>query len=593
MLNNTVPVAPKELSVVSSPVEVVLAEDGSNPLALVLPPFDDLAEIESLRGRNFSLRERVQFHWRDLEDRFAVELEALQRKRSRFANSPSYLGKLADIAELAGKQQVELEALRGAIGNGGDVRFARRLGDVLIGQLRYTEADQFFSGTSLRDDWYVKLRLAFLRIREKDYESAILFATRALEIAPFNFATLLLHGGLQLVSGQFERAIRDFRSAAEVRPNSSALYANMGVAFACLRRPDKALGALRRAVALDPLNAGAVAMLADLAFKEDRNEDAVPSLRLFLQFEQGNAHMWSRLKREAAISVSPGVWNNLGVAYSALRDTRRAMESYKQAMEVAADLAPKDLLLAGRNLAVLMANHVGPKEALRLTEPLIANDSESGFHVLSDRDLADLYSVAIGSLRQLGEDEKALRLAEFVLSNPKSVVSLRAWVVSGLIAKLALTEGHASIAVEFAKRYASLLDELGDRDREQRVLLLNNMAFAFIEAGQLVEAEDFMTRLTACFHKDAYPTATLGLYHFRRGHAERAERLYEEAISLARNIKDRVRIRQKLDLERARLTLEADEARTLRILERVIGAKDGDYDLVAFAKSWKRRLMPR
>jgi tetratricopeptide (TPR) repeat protein len=536
-----------------------------------------------------------------------MELESLQRKRSRFAGSPSYLGKLADIAELAGREEVELEALRGALDKGADVRFARRLGDVLIGQNRHTEAEEFFSNSTLNADWYANLRLAFLRIQRRDYESATAFATRALDVAPLNFATLLLRGGLRLVTGQFERAMRDFRSAAEVRPNSSALYANMGVAYACMKRADKALASLRRAVALDPLNVRAVAMLADLAFRENRNEDAVPSLRLFLHFEQGDARMWSRLarallplgesneaiaalKREAALESSSGVWNNLGIAYASLGDIRRAMESYKQAMDIATEHSSKDFLLAARNLAVMMATHIGAKDASRFAEPLVANDRNGGFLILSEKGLADLYTVAIGSLYRLGEVDKALRLSEEILSNPRSVISLRAWAVSGLIANLALSENGAPVAAELARRYRSLLGQLSNKDQEERFLLMNNIAFAFCEAGNLEDAEDVLGQLTTRFHRDSYPTATLGLYHFRRGHVERGERLYEEAISLARSSRDRARIRQKLDLERARSVVQSDAARARRLLERVIGAKDGDVQLVALAKSWRRKL---
>lgn len=50
-------------------------------------------------------------------------------------------------------------------------------------------------------------------------------------------------------------------------------------------------------------------------------------------------------------------------------------------------------------------------------------------------------------------------------------------------------------------------------------------------------------------------TATLGLVQMRKGHQERGQGLYEEAIGLARSSIEKVRIGQKLNLELARCAM--------------------------------------
>jgi len=51
------------------------------------------------------------------------------------------------------------------------------------------------------------------------------------------------------------------------------------------------------AVAIDPLSVNAVIFLADLSNALGRSEEAIPSLRYFVRYEQKNATVWARLSR--------------------------------------------------------------------------------------------------------------------------------------------------------------------------------------------------------------------------------------------------------------------------------------------------------
>lgn len=607
MLSNKGAIAQRRLSVAPSPIEIVLADDEAGPLALILPPLDDLEEMESLKGGHFSLRAHAEMRQIDLGQYFSDELATLERKRARFADSPTFLAKLADMAELAGNREAEFDYLRAASALRNDPNVQHRIGDNLIARQKLGDASRLFGGLDLNSDEYANLRLAYLKIQEGDLDGALRHATKAVEVAPDSFGCLLLEGALRLTHGQFERAIRSFRVATEVRPNSSALYANMAVAFAFLKRPEKALAALRRAVALDPLNQNAVAFLADLSFRERRYEDSVPSLRLFLQFEQRDAAMWARLarallelgdtnesiaalKKQGSLVDSPAVWNNLGVAYCRRNDGKKAFESFKHAMDVGTEDPSRDFFLAARNLAVLMSKEFDPLDTIRFVEAVVAEDGKHDFALMAEHDLSDLYTVEIAALHRMGKYREALSLSQAILGNAKAATNLKAWVVSGVVANLALSEEDQRSAVAFANKYEYLLRELPPRDKGRLDQLLNNIAFAHIEAGLLEQAERYLSLLTNAFHKEPYPTATLGLFHFRKGHYDRAEQLYEEAVSLSLSPKDKARIRQKLNLEMARRYLEAEPQRAVRFLERAVNAKNGDVQLANIAGAMKKRL---
>ncbi len=607
MLSNKGAVGQRRLSVAPSPIEIVLADDEAGPLALILPPLDDMEEMESLKDGHFSLRAHAEIGQGELGHYFTDELATLERKRARFADSPTFLAKLADMAELAGNREAEFGYLRAASAIHNDPNVQHRIGDNLIARRKLGDASRLFGGLNLANDEYANLRLAYLKIQEGDLDGALRSATMAVEVAPDDFGCLLLEGALRLAHRQFERAIRSFRVASDVRPNSSVLYANMAVAFAFVKRPEKALAALRRAVALDPLNQNAVAFLADLAFRERRYEDSVPSLRLFLQFEQRDAAMWARLarallelgdtneaiaalKKQGSLADSPAVWNNLGVAYCRRNDGKKAVESFKHAMDIGAKDPSRDFFLAARNLAVLMSKESNPLETIRFVKAVVAEDGKHDFALMAEHDLSDLYTVEIAALHRMGKYREALSLSQAILGNSNAATNLKAWVVSGVVANLALSDEDQQSAVAFANKYEHLLRELQPRDKGRIDQLLNNIAFAHIEAGLLEQAERYLGHLTNSFHKEPYPTATLGLFHFRKGHYERAEQLYEEAVSLSPSPKDKARIRQKLDLEMAKRFLSDEPHRAARLLDRVVNAKDGDIQLANIAGAMKRRL---
>lgn len=179
--------------------------------------------------------------------------------------------------------------LKRALEISGEAFFVHRKGDNYVSRNKIHEALNVFETTDLNTDAYANLRLSSLLILNKKFDQAEKYVAQAVVLDPIDYDARLFQGTLRLVKGQYELAVNSFRLAADERPTSSIVQSNLAVAYMGLNLHDKVLAALRRAVALNPLNTNAVMMLADVTYLSGQNEDSVPSLRYYVQFEQKNA----------------------------------------------------------------------------------------------------------------------------------------------------------------------------------------------------------------------------------------------------------------------------------------------------------------
>ena len=104
-------------------------------------------------------------------------------------------------------------------------------------------------------------------------------------------------------------------------------------------------------------------------------------------------------------------------------------------------------------------------------------------------------------------------------------------------------------------------------------------------------ANAVLNRLSDSFHKSPYVTATLGLYHFRKGDAERGERLYREAIHMISDKSLKSKFLQKLHLELGLYYLQSEKSRAAaKHLSHARDAKDGFEVLTRQAQFALQRL---
>src|SRR5260221_68325 len=605
MLSNKLPSETKNLVVQRWPIELVLAEDGTSPLTVQLPPLEDILEMEAMKATHFSWKELAATAWVKMEQVFALELVALERKSERFSDSPSFLNRLADLADLAGNREGEAHFLERGQKLGKDNVFDHRLAENLLARGKFRDAESMFARMDLDTDVEANVRPAYFHLQRQGIEASLPLVLKAVSIDPLNFGARLFEGALRLLRGEFELAIQSFRIASTERQNSSALFSNMAVAYVFLKNTDRALAALRRAVALDPLNENAVAFLADLAFSEGKNEDAIPSLRYLIGFEQKNPLMWARLaralleigelnqaiaalKRQGSVEDTSAVWNNLGVAYYRKKDPSQALICFRYAMTKDTGSRTQDFFLAACNAALVIAEKRDFDELLKFTSAVLLADRDRS--ILYDNTLSDLYVFYLHALKNLDQGEKAMEIAEELLSEQNIASNLKIWVAGVIIAYYAMEENGAQKAMSMVKEYEGLLPlRHGEMDVRQ-ILLANNIVFACIESGHIKQANNYLRFIMNAIHKEPYPTATLGLLNMRKGHKDRGARLYEEAIRLAQSPVDKKRIRQKYYLELGIFWFEKDISQARRHLQKVINERQGESRLVAFATRMLKRL---
>ncbi|MEI6545254.1 MAG: tetratricopeptide repeat protein, partial [Methylococcales bacterium] len=486
-----------------------------------------------------------------------------------------------------------------------DPFFDHRIGDNLIFRNQTAEAEKLFLSLDLKNDVYANLRLAYFSIQKNDFDAASIFVQSALEIDYLDYSARMIDGVLRLIHGDYELAIQSFRVAAEERQGSASLYVNMAVAYIFLKQRSKAFITIKRAVALEPLNENAVMLFADLAFAEERNEDSLSSLKHFLEFEQKSPAIWARLarallylgqtdeaiaalKRHGSLEDSSAVWNNLGVAYIEQHNYQKAYGALSHALLMEENNRGRDYLLAARNICQLLAIKNNFQDLLKFSS-VILRESDQNI-IKNDPDLSDIVAFNLHSLWKLGKKIEFVALSESIIYEDNVSPRLKAWVVSGLITHYTSIDDGNSVAVTLSEQFAYILNELGKQDTYRKEQLINNIAYVYAEAGRLHDSERYINYLSLKIHKDPYPTATLGLLNFRKGNLERGQQLYSEAITLALNQHEKNRIRQKLNLELARISIHQNQdiKKTNRLLDKVINENQGSAELVLLAKRLKR-----
>lgn len=605
---NMLPVVPtvgeRSLSLGRPEIEIVVSEDGASPMTFVLPPYDDLAEIESFQGGNFSIRDFSDERSLARES-FASEWNSLRSKYERYSSSPTYLNRLAGLAGMSGDFKSAEKYLIEATKLSSDEFLGNRLVETYLAAHEVAHAERMLGEKDLSTNLYANLRLAALYVQRKDIRSAAIRVAKALEINPLDFGARLFDGALKIWQGDYARAILSFRVASEKRPNSASLHANIAVAYLKMGRLEKAFQALKLAVAIDPLSSNAVLLLADVAHTLGCSEDAVPALRFFVRFEQKSSSIWARfarallhinqpseaiaaLKRQASVEESPEVWNNLGVAYSVAQDNRKALESFKRSMELTERDDDFGFCFACTNAAIAFAKTASPKQVVTFIDDAVTTSNRHIFS--SHRELYSIFIVKLQCLMRLGKVAQAVDFGEAVLTLDNALPELTIKVASSLLALYAINFPESPRLAVLADEFYAMAIQGGVQDETTRILLMNNLAYVFVEGGDMSRAEMCMQLISSAIHKSPYPTATSGLLQLRKGNIDRAEMLYREALVLCSSRGDIARIRQKWNLEFGRSKMGLEPRIAVRLLKRAAEEREGETAISEQAKKLITRI---
>jgi tetratricopeptide (TPR) repeat protein len=583
-------------------VDVVLAEQGADAVGLKFPPLDELLKAKELFGKPFSLHVHVaQLNLDEKQKEAQGQLDVLLRKRDKYGATASFVARAAALASRAGSPLVSEAILRDAAAATAPRLLRRKLVDSLLSRRALNEAEALLESPALADDAQSLLRLAALRIHSNQIAAAQELVNRAVQVEPTDFNVRMFEGGLHILHLRLDDALLSFRIAQEERPNSSVLHANIGIAYALSRRNRLALGALRKAAAFDPLNANAVALLADVATREGRSDLAVPALALFLEHEGTDWRMWSRyaqvlhqakrwpeakqaLLKQSTMRTSPALFNNLGCVSHEMQETQKAREYFAKAMAEDARRS-RSYFLAARNLATMTGESRDWVSLLSFTERVLKEDSAD--MCVSDVQLCDLHIGRLISMSEVGDRHAALELARASFYRNDAAPDLKAAGL-GIILNLHSLSDNELIrgrGAEIAIANLDFMDRTKGVSARRMSALVNSVVFALIEGGRLDVARKALPHLSRDVHNMPYATATLGLYRWRSGHEDEGVRLYEEAIALAQSARDKTIIRQKLNLEHGRALLErGDQRAALKFLNRCQEA-EGSWQLKSIAQT--------
>jgi len=564
----------KEIESQPKDIDIIVNDDGQIKLAFELP------SATSLRASHCKIVDKISvveiseqdpFNFKEL---FRKEFVNLANKRERFKHSRSFTLKLAGAATLSGDLDSAETLLADAAATNENQKLLHKLGDTLILQGRFKQAIEAFEKTDLDSDVYSNLKLAYIHTRNNNIPTAYSFLEKAQLIDPTDFRTRMFMGGIQLNSGQCEKAIRSFRVASLSKKDSSVLHVNLAASHWSLGHMDKATKELRKALSINPLNENALIFYADSMHQSGQNEKTIPFLEYFVSLNQKSKYVWERLARacyftnrlsraksalehQQSLADEPNVYNNLGLVYWQLNKHSIALKYLNDALVKAQDDS-KDYAIPVLNIAILLNEMKQYAECSKLLKKFIAHNNKD----VDGRVLAKIAIQYFISLEALEERKTAaIELANVLnmpnIDNEGKALLLCCKIYSDVVILKNRDECDASTAT-LLDLLRNSRDEISD---DTARFAYNNIAFNSLLFNSIADAQYYLGKVMKYINIDPYCTATLGLLHIKKGNIEVGSKLYEKAISLAnsRELKDRIRQRMNFELGKYLLSVGSNK----------------------------------
>lgn len=609
MLNDKTELQTKAVEV---PPEKILISigDGDDAVILALPSALEIDEITSPEIVDFALQVHDPICTESAEQ-LDDEIQNLELKRARFKDSVKILTHLSHLSNLAGNlgdsESYLLEARQ--LKNSNFIE--HELGNVYIDREEPETAWSIYNNCDLSKDIRANLRLAFILSKQNKILEAKKYVDNAICIDATDYSARMFEGAIELWNGSWERAIRSFKVAAEERDTSSALFVNLAAAYWALGQKQKSTQALKRAHFLDPLNINATLFLSDVLFLEGMPQNCIPLVKATLEFYPLNSALWARyarafyetgkrqedskryfldaleaLKRQAQLSESFGVWNNIGVVYAALQDHGKARRFFGQALTLAsqAQQAPEIPL---SNLVTSFINSREYKNAYKLTEEYLSSIEDKNPVTTVQTQLLIQNMIA---LEAIGERTQAASRAEKLLTGQFEEIEDELEFIVHLLFFRTIVEPNWTVIEKYLPRAIEII-RTQNISEAAKSRASNNIIFALLTFGDLEQAQSLITHVAPLVHIDPFVTATYGLFHIKKGNLERAEELYTEAVALASTRINKNRIKQRMNLELGKANAQLGySSKAVRMLSRAAKQKDGYKSASTEAQEMIRQL---
>ncbi len=151
------------------------------------------------------------------------------------------------------------------------------------------------------------------------------------------------HGGLLFMQGDLEGAIREFREAIRLSPDSPAPHNNVAMVLHLQDHFPEAQAELLIAIELDPSYAAAWSNLGFVLFDHGEMAAAVERWKSGVQLDP----------------TMPGAWGGLAIGLLAMGYVDQAVQSYRQALELDSQYADVNYLHHVRRWSPRAVTHAG------------------------------------------------------------------------------------------------------------------------------------------------------------------------------------------------------------------------------------------
>ena len=424
----------------------------------------------------------------------------------------------------------------------------------------------------LDTDPIASLRLALINLEQGDLEKSKYYAHRSLDVDYLNPNTRMFLGALALFENTPDLAIRHFKVALESNISSSPMFVNMAYAYCQLGQRKQSLKCLRKALLINPLNINALIFFADLAFEENKIDESIPKMESYVRYERDNAAIWERLARayffvtsddpkvsksylykaleclkcQRAIKHSASIYSNIGLIYSELKDTAKAIRFMNLALLESTETKRYEHVLT--NLIILHLETNNAKTAINISESYVSKLSDAVALTVDQQKLIVFY------LRCLEREELHFDLKNFVekvidrVTDPQYILEC----YTCLIYEYAVEYNNKEGVLNIVDGVLNNIKLLKNSNSNVRTRVLNNLCFALFQFNELKLANEVLSLLTDKIKIDPFVTATFGMSMIMKGSFQKGEEYYKIAIRLLLSKSDKHKFKQRLNFELGR-----------------------------------------
>jgi len=231
---------------------------------------------------------------------------------------------------------------------------------------------------------------------------------------------------------------------------------------------------------------------------------------------------------------------NLGIAYAALGEVRRAIEHYEQALEIAREIGDRRREGADLgNLGLAYADLGEVRRAIEYHEQALSVAREIGDRRGEGNDLGNLGT----AYHRLGEVRRAIEYYEQALAISREIGDRRG--EGNRLGNLGIAYadlGEVRRAIEYYDQALTISREIGDRRGEGN--RLGNLGSAYADLGEVRRAIEYheqaltLAREIGDRRNEGVHLANLGLLAKGQGDLARARELWEQALRIFDAIED-------------------------------------------------------